>query len=300
MAHHTVAKAEIAIYAAQLYQQTHQFNEVKRCLDDAMNIARKARNMRLGARILYTLGEAFYEVAQFDLSQACWEQSMAVYSREGDIVGFANCLNQLGNLYNELGHYSLSDHHLESAQKLWVKLGNLKEATEAGLQRVALARHQQQYFAGFEVLDQARQTVVGESLAEWWYQGGRLLAAVGNTQQALEAYQKSQESTQLLANRSKAIAAALVLQVRQGTGDFSETLTHFDTLYSAFSQHEDVSRLYLELLEVLPQHHGVAALVKTLRDKVQTRAAQINNDVIRSNYLARADRRQLIGLPLEQ
>ena len=79
---HTVARAEISLAMALIYEKLEDYAAAQEHLDQVVQIAGQTRKIALGARMLYMLGNIFQKTGRYDLAQACLEQAGGIFLSE--------------------------------------------------------------------------------------------------------------------------------------------------------------------------------------------------------------------------
>ncbi len=300
-AYHNVAKAEIIITSALLYQQMGQYEETQKQLDDATKLASQARNLALGARILLTLGHAFQQNSQFDLAQACFEQAMDVYLLNENQVGIANCLTGLGQMYDELGYVENSTRHLSRAKQIWQHLGNIDEVIDLSLQIVAVLLRHDLAQEATKIINELQPTVesAGDAtqLGNWWMLYGRIHYAFDNIEQSLQCLHQALKIYPSDALVSRIELYAVLLEVHpQEKGQWLSAIWELDPdlnrqIYSP--------QVYIAVAKAIDNQQQAQSILSMGTDYVRSQSQKITDDRIREHYLAHPYRRAMLELQLD-
>lgn len=302
-AYHTVAKAEISIATALLYQQTGDYESSQQHLDQAAQVATQTRKMGLGARILFTLGTVFETAASYDMAQACLEQAYEIYQQENNQVGSATCLMQLGKMYHSIGYFRSAPDLLTKAQQFWLLMGNYTEAVETGLTLAELLISINRPVAALENIMQLQPIVTRLAhqgiQGRWWFVYGLACSAIHSYEQAigcytqtLSAYPENAEQAHIETYIQLMYAHMKNNQPAEGQ-QWVEKIQTLDPTLQKY-EYSPLSYLHYALVRMDP------AIAATGQQVVQRQAERIADEKVKRAYLARPDRQQLLALTAEK
>lgn len=295
-AYHTVARAEIIITTALLYQQMGQPEETQKHLDNAAKLASQTRNMTLGARILLTLGHAFQQNFQYDLAQACFEQAMDVYLLNQDNVGIANCVTGLGQMYHELGYFENSTHYLMRARQIWQQIGNVEAVIDLTLQIGTVLLQRTLPEEAIKMLNELQQLVESTGTAmqqgHWWMLYARVHQVFNNIDNSLQCLQRAREVYPSDAIEARIELYTTLIQVApQQQAEWVEAILALDP---ELNQKVYSPQVYATVADAIDDQQRAQKLLSIGREHIQTQAQKITDDLIREHYLAHPYRRAIL------
>jgi len=176
------------------YYSMGQVKEAISCYEQALAIARQAKNRQGEGAWLGNLGNCYADLGQTARTIEYYEQALAIQREIGDRQGEGNQLGNLGNRYAELGQTARAIEHHEQALAIAREIGNRRWEGAflgnlgnryAGLGQTtrAIEHYEQALAIAREIGDRRGEGIDLGNLAEALIDGGRYDEAI---QQALD------------------------------------------------------------------------------------------------------------------
>jgi tetratricopeptide (TPR) repeat protein len=120
-------RATSAFYTGtRLAEQGHWYEGLA-LLEESLSIRRQLDNLDARADAIYQIAHVHHLIGNLDKARTCYRDAMRLYARTGNQTGIAACKTGLGHLMTQTGFASDAIAELESARRIYRRLGNDRE-----------------------------------------------------------------------------------------------------------------------------------------------------------------------------
>ena len=123
-------RAASAYYTGvRLAEQGHWYEGLA-LLEESLSIRRQLDNLDARADAIYQIAHVHHLMGNLDKARTCYRDAMRLYARTGNPTGIAACKTGLGHLMTQTGFASDAIAELESARRIYRRLGNDREVSK--------------------------------------------------------------------------------------------------------------------------------------------------------------------------
>jgi tetratricopeptide (TPR) repeat protein len=133
-------RATSAYYTGtRLAEQGHWYEGLA-LLEESLNIRRRLDNLDARADAIYQIARIHHLIGNLDKARTCYRDAMRLYARTENQLGIAACKTGLGHLMTQTGFAHDAIAELESARRIYRRLGNNREVSKVN-EALQIATH---------------------------------------------------------------------------------------------------------------------------------------------------------------
>ncbi len=123
-------RATSAYYTGtRLAEQGHWYEGLA-LLEESLSIRRRLDNLDARADAIYQIARIHHLIGNLDKARTCYRDAMRLYARTENQTGIAACKTGLGHLMTQTGFANDAITELESARRIYRRLGNNQEVSK--------------------------------------------------------------------------------------------------------------------------------------------------------------------------